>query len=341
MNQQRRSGKMKKLCLVLAMVFLLPLFLESLACAQDETIELITYYPAPYGNYEGLTADDLTVNNSLNANTAAITGNLGVGGNTTIAGNATISGNATIPNISGNTAVAGNLTASRLNIDGGQTYLDTRSDNMIFRDKFAPTVGYTLTELAAGGGGGGEIPQARFRTPTPTESYLFFVDSSGTQIGVTSPNLKGADGSAGADGADDAPYPHTRVDGNGNTILWFTSGQSGAKITPPGEINLGSGSAQPPPEVKETSGTLFFSLPLASSEWQSSDVLTIPAGQSFTSHQITGIEPKDGGIAWGAEAKTILINDGKTLRVSARADPRKTSSPYYASVYVSWKATWK
>ena len=42
---------MKKLCLVLAMVFLLPLFLESLACAQDETIELITYYPAPYGNF--------------------------------------------------------------------------------------------------------------------------------------------------------------------------------------------------------------------------------------------------------------------------------------------------
>jgi len=73
---------MKKLTGFLVLIFVLSLFTMT-AFAQDESVELTTYYPAPYGDYDGLSANRIAVgsNYAIPANNGdlVVEGNVGIG----------------------------------------------------------------------------------------------------------------------------------------------------------------------------------------------------------------------------------------------------------------------
>lgn len=226
---------MKRLNLIIVAIFCIIFYPGFLLYAQSgaEKVELVTYYPAPFGSY-----DSISVANQLDASTAAVAansldivndsgstvislmpaGNISANGSLTVAantqtatlnttgdaaigGNASIAGTAVIPTISGNTSITGSLTVNTaINVNNDTQFMRIGSGANPYRlrvnsNRLEFYNGSVWLDLtAAGDGSPGEIP-----IPIWDGTKLHFEDSTGRWLSAEV-DLAGSVGAKGDKG---------------------------------------------------------------------------------------------------------------------------------------------
>jgi len=200
------------------------------AFAQEgESVELVTYYPAPYGDYDELTAYSLDILDETTGNqviTLTNAGNVVANGDVTAANTVfgtdiTATNSISGTNITAASSVSGtNITAtnsiSGTNITAGASIRVNRTDNLPFlsigpsgndyrlridsnKIQFFDKTAWRDLISQPGGGGTGDTPIPRWNG-----TRLYFVDSTGARLGPEV-DLKGTAGGRGATGAKGDP----------------------------------------------------------------------------------------------------------------------------------------
>jgi len=221
------------------------------AFAQEgESVELVTYYPAPYGDYDELTAYSLDILDETTGNPVVALTNAGnvvangdvTAANTVFGTDITATNSISGANITATNSISGaNITAtnsiSGTNITAGANMRVNRTDNLPFLNIGPSGNDYRLRinsnkiqffdkatwhDLISqpGGGGTGDTPIPRWNG-----TKLYFVDSTGTRLGPEM-DLKGTAGGRGATGAKGDP------------------GISGQTLTRTGTVTMGMTNSQ-------------------------------------------------------------------------------------------------
>ena len=186
---------------------LMMLLISGTALAQDdESIELTTYYPAPYGDYEELST---TGNTYL----ATDSGRVGIG----------TTGPSTILDVSGVLTLRG----MPADTDSGQIYFDSNADSIRIRENNGPwhALGFTIPSSA-----GQVLDDVNGGAPNPTEYNI----GSNFNFVIFQGAIKPSD-SYPAGGflwrSGNSLYAMTQIHGRGNDTFTVTTTYQGTQIS--------------------------------------------------------------------------------------------------------------